>query len=70
MGLRGFLHILQKMKMSSLPRTEPLFLGGGLLALSLSSILSALSGLPVNYRNGDLGNNVVNASVINISPFF
>ena len=40
----------------------------GLPALSLSNILSALSGLAVNYRSGNLGNNAVKVSVINISP--
>ena len=41
----------------------------GLPALSLSNILSALSGLAVNYMSGNFGNSAVKASVININPY-
>lgn len=65
MGLRGFLDILQKMKHQCRGSNHFFF---GLPALSLSNILSALSGLAVNYRIGNLGDNAAKASGINIRP--
>ena len=58
--------MLQKMKISSLPRIEPRFFDfqRSFYPIYWVHCLGAL-----NYRPGNLGNNAVKASVINISPF-